>query len=407
MKTMEGNEVSLKPEIDEAFEEFLGSNIFEDEKNHQMLEKERIAAMIQSIEGRVIIPNLNTRVVFYQTKAEPTNSNVTDVFLFKKKEDKRPVQEIMSDIFDEEFFCDYFDGMEQALPVFENLVQKPEKKEVVPFPVVSTNTIPSPVPAVSAFPKKIWNVYIIDSVKKVESAIEKMLDFNFHWNFNWPREMIATSAYAALCVFVSIPFGIVAAEKLDLPINSYFGIESRVQETAQPQPKEQPKIEVQVGDQIVQLPTVPQPGQNVQQSVAQHQPMPQNKQISTPGNVEATNYNEYTQQPQTEYEQQSVYPNTETYEPVYNYSYTETTWAEPVNEPETKIDNTVPTGNIPEATQPIQTASNTNEIPKPEPKEPVAPPVVESVPQNKPVILDPLPSSDAFMRPVSPAAPTK
>lgn len=408
--------VSAKPEIDDVFEESLGNNIFEDIKNHQLLENERIEAMLKSISHNAAVPNLHPNVVFY-TPAQPTTTatpagepslaKVTHVFLFPKKEDKkesmRSIEEIMKDVFDEECFCDYFEPEGWEIPTVETLMPKPVKKlGIDQTALFVTQAVPSPAPATAtAEPKpSIWKVYVIDNAKKLGKAIKAFFDFNIHWEFNFPREYVATSAYAALCIFVSIPFGIVAAEKLDLPFNNYLGIESRVQETVQVQPQEQPKIEVQVGDQVVQLPNVPQPEQNVQQPVAQPQPKPQNLQIVTPGTGEAANYYNYTPQTQPEYEQQPVYPNTETYEPVYNYAYTETAWVEPVSEPQPKIENTATTEYIPEAAPATQAIPANNEVPpKVEPVAPVAPPVAEPVQQSRPFMPEPLPSSDAFMRP--------
>ncbi len=401
MKTIESlDAVSSKPGIDEIFEEHLGSNYFEDLKNLQSLENERINAMIESI-GQAAAPNLNPRVVFYTTQEPSFMAKFTQNFLSQKKKSKRSVDEILKDVLDEEFFCDDYYMADWEISNPENLIPKPLPK-VEANQRMSADVQPtlSPIKWNNPQEKTFWQIYVIDNKKKLENAIRSFLDFRFlHWEFDFSREFIAKSAYAALCIFVSIPFGMVAAEKMQLPINNYIGVEANVQDMSRTS-QNQKEITVQVEDKTIQLPVIPQ----VEET--QHQLMPQNLKIETPKAGESENFGEYASHTQTGQEE-PVYPAKEVYEPVYDYASTEAAWVEPVIEQENKIetpvmtDNTVAVSNTQNQEIPEKYESPNAEVPEPVIVVPVEPQPQQTPHQSKPAMPAPLPSSEAFMRPAS------
>lgn len=393
-------DVSLKQGNDDIFEEHFESNYFEDLKNLQSLENERIAAMLKSID-QAAVPNLNPRVVFYTTPVlqEPSFvSKVAQAFLSNKKKPARSVEEIMKDVFEEEFFCDEYFMEDWTAPALEAMLPKQMlKEEVKPASATSAQTILSPIRWNKEDKIKIWKAYFADKVKSLENAIRSFLDFRFlHWEFDFSREFVAKSAYAALCIFVTIPFGMVAAQRLNLPITSYWGVEARAEDLSRIN-ENQKEIMVQVEDKTIQLPVVPQAEESQQKLT------PQNLKIVTPATGEAATSGEYTSHTQTG-QDEAVYTSREVYEPVYDYAYTEAAWVEPVKEPEPKVENVAIPEVIPEAIPQEQAIPNSTETPKIEQPEPVntAPVEVQQPqPQAKPAMPAPLPSSEAFMRPAS------
>ncbi len=358
------NDVSPKPEIDDAFEECLGSSFAEDHDNLQMLENERIEAMIKSIGQNSAAPNLNSRIVFY-TPQEPKAASKFNIFFFKKKKNtKRTMEEILQDVLAEECFCDDF--------IAESWIETPQVSEVP--------EAPSPIVWASEQKEPSKSIYGIDKIRKLKDAICAYLDFSrFHWEFRITPQFIAKSAYVGLCIFVSIPFGMVAAEKMQILVSGTTNQDAAV--WSQPQKR----IEVTVEDKIIELPTVPK------QEETQPAPQPQNLKIETPQIKETSGEKVYPAE-------EPVYANTETYEPAY--AYYEPAWVEPVNE-QPEIKNEVPAAAeaLPEAAPQVQTAPVINEPQKIEPVEPVRVAPAEPQTQSAPAKLEPLPSSDAFMRP--------